>query len=99
MTTATAGQRKMTFEIHLPKIVGNRIFKPFWCATLIAGQRIDQVVPTQNRRDRARRTDTHFPKIFQPTLDLATTPGAVLLTQLDHLPLQRRTRSPRTAVL
>jgi hypothetical protein len=48
VTAAAAPQLKLTFEIHLPKLVGNRALEPLKSSMFGRLSRIQQVMAAQN---------------------------------------------------
>src|SRR5207247_10900678 len=94
--TALAGtHRKMSFEVHLPKVIGSGMFEAAKRAMLGRFGRFNQAVALQHRVDCTGRRHIADSDVAQAFLDLAASPGRVFLPHRDDGVLHVFRRLPR----
>lgn len=92
---ATAREREMTLEVHLPQRVRYRPLKPPGPLARRTRRRIDPPITAQDLGDGARARDPLVPKIAQTPRDLAAAPGGMLIAQPHDQTLDRPRRACR----
>jgi hypothetical protein len=78
-------QCKVSFEIHLPQIVGPRMLESNPSLVFDALIRVDQPMSMEDVGDRAGRRQVLCPQRFETGSNLAPAPGGMGLSHLDDL--------------
>ena len=88
---------EVTLVVHLPQVVGIRVFKalPVPVRSL---HRVDEIVPMEDVGDGAGAGNHRVTGVQQCVVELATAPRRVALAQFYHDRLHRRRRAPRRVV-
>jgi hypothetical protein len=88
---------EVAFEVHLPQPIGSFVLEPLPGAMRTRLRRIDQTAAPQNCVYGAGRRNAANAQRQQPMPDLASSPGGMLLTQLDDRPFHLIAQSTRTS--
>lgn len=76
MTAATSRKGKMAFEVHLPKIVGMRMFKANESFVFEAFKGMDEAVAFENSGNGAWMRDRMATRVDETLSDFTATPTA-----------------------
>src|ERR1041384_2384871 len=82
--TAALSDREVTFEIHLPKVVGSLMFEADKGLMLSRFRWVEQLMTSQNSGNSTGTRYLLLAQVAQSLVQLATTPGRVLATQAEH---------------
>jgi hypothetical protein len=86
--------REITFEIHLPQVIGSRVFETEKSVMLGCFSGFDHLVTFQNSGNGAGTGHLRLSQVEQSLLQLATTPGRMLAPQTEHRVFYQRRRFP-----
>src|ERR1043165_6201932 len=92
--TTTTSHGEITFEIHLPKIVGSVVFETDEGLMLERFSRVNHLVALQNSRNGAGTGHLRLPQIQQPLFQFTTAPGRMFAPHTEHRVFDFRGRLP-----
>jgi len=95
--TTTVLKRDVALKIHLPKIVGDRMFKALPSGMFIALAGVQTPVATQNAGNGARCRYFVMPQALQAGTQFTTAPGRMRIAQTHHGLFHRFRRLARRA--